>query len=132
MFPFYPFNYESFKMSKIASVLFTTQKQDQPQGVVMGGFSVSLMLAGVLVGAPVIVASAGEPVTFTIDVPGDYTVDVVRIAQSGEAVSPVVSSGVFTIAPLQIDVPMTVTVVLGDPPAAPKVDVPAAVAVAVS
>ncbi len=132
MFPFYPFNYESFKMSKIASVLFTTQKQDQPHGVVMGGFSVSLMLAGALVGSPVIVASAGEPVTFTIDVPGDYTVDVVRIAQSGEAVSPVVSSGVFTIAPLQIDVPMTVTVVLGDPPAAPKVDVPAAVAVAVS
>lgn len=119
-------------MSKIASVLFTTQKQDQPQGVVMGGFSVSLMLAGALAVPPVIVASAGEPVTFTIDVPGDYTVDVVRIAQSGEAVSPVVSSGVFTIAPLQIDVPMTVTVVLGDPPAAPKVDVPAAVAVAVS
>lgn len=119
-------------MSKIASVLFTTQKQDQPHGVVMGGFSVSLMLAGVIVGAPVVVTSAGAPVTFTIDVPGDYTADVVRIAESGEAVSPVVSSGVFTVAPLQIDVPMTVTVMLGDPPAAPKVDVPVAVAVAVS
>lgn len=132
MFPFYPFNYESFKMSKIASVVFTTQKQDAPHGVVMGGFSVSLMLAGVIVGSPVVVADAAVPVTFSIDVPGDYTVDVVRIAESGERVSPVVTSTVFTVAPAQIDVPLSVTVVLGDPPAAPKVDVPAAVAVAVS
>lgn len=116
-------------MTKTANVIFTTQKQDRPEGVVVGGFLVSLLLSGVVVGSPVTVADAAAPVVFTLTNPGDYTVSVVRVAASGEAISPVVQSTVFTVIPDQIDVPLSVSVFLSE---LATVDVPVAVAVAVT
>lgn len=116
-------------MTKLATMVFTTQKQDKPEGVVVGGYSVSLMLAGVLVGEPRIVADASVPIVFPIQPGLGYTIEVVRVAETGEAVSPVASSAPFDVAQDQIDVPLTVTVMIGE---VPLIDVPANVAVDVT
>ena len=110
-------------MTKYANVSFSTQLQDTPDGVVVGGYAVSLMKDG----APVQALSVGNsltPIQFVITAPGVYSVQVVRVAESGENVSPVAESAVFTVAPDQITVPLTVTVALAD-----TIDVPAVVTV---
>jgi hypothetical protein len=116
-------------MSKIGTVVFTTQKQDKPEGVVVGGYSLVLMLAGAPVGEPTIVVDASAPVKFVVTAPGDYTVSVTRIAESGEAISPTIVSNTETVTPDQIDVPLTITLMMSE---APTVDVPAEVALAVA
>jgi hypothetical protein len=111
-------------MTKFANVSIETQESPKPEGVVVGGYSVSLMLAG----SPVqnqVVADVVAAVVFQIDAAGDYTVQALRIAESGEAISATVESAVFTIAPDMILVPVSVTVNLSD-----SMEVPVAVAVA--
>jgi hypothetical protein len=113
-------------MTKFANVSFTTQEAPKPEGVVVGGFSVSLTQAGLPIGTPVVLAASG-PVQFTVAVAGDYTVQVVRVAESGEAISAVVESAAFNVPQEMILVPFEVTVTLSD-----SMDVPAVVAVAVA
>jgi hypothetical protein len=109
---------ERINMSKLASVTFTTQLQDKPEGVIVGGFLVALVKAGAVVDSKT-VADNAAPVEFNITTPGDYTVQVTRVAESGENISPTVSSDQFTVAPDQILVPLAVTVTVGDLMAVP-------------
>lgn len=115
-------------MNKQATVTFTTQEVDQPQGVVVGGFAVSLLLAGALVGEPMVVTDQRAPIAFTISQPGEYAVGVCRVAQSGEPCSATVMSDPFIVAVDKMSVPLVVTISIGD---VPRIDVPVAVDVVV-
>lgn len=114
-------------MTKFANVSFEVEDAQAPEGIVVGGFSVSLMSLGNLVQNQV-VAEAG-PVVFSIDAAGDYTVQVCRVAESGEAISTSAESAVFTVSPeiVMMGVPVTVTVTLSD-----AMEVPTGVEVAVN
>lgn len=101
-------------MTKIATVSFETEKVDPPEGVSLAGYAVSLMLAGVLVGAPTIVSDKSTPVALTITEPGTYTVQVARISTNGDAMWPPKSSAPFDVPADKVEVPLTVTVSLGD------------------
>jgi hypothetical protein len=99
-------------MNKSAQVSFTTKKQDEPSGMVIAGYIAVLFLAGVPVGAPITLADITAPCQFSITEPGNYHVTVARCSADGEYVSPAIESPVFTVAPDQIDVPLSVTVTL--------------------
>ena len=104
-------------MTQSAQVSFETQKADAPVGLILGGFAVSLMLAGAVISA-ITVTDKTTPIAFDV-VPGTgYTVQVQRVATDGSAVLAPVSSAPFDVAvppPEQIDVPLSVTVVLSAP-----------------
>jgi predicted RNA-binding protein with TRAM domain len=113
-------------MNKIATVSFTTTDVDMPIGVVVGGYAVTLFLAGVPFGAPVLVADDSSPVRLPITVPGTYHVEVARVADSGEAIASPAASEPFVVAPDQVAVPLAVMVSIAD-----IAGVPATVTVAV-
>lgn len=100
-------------MTQTASASFETQTVDKPAGVGdLGGYLVSLMQAGVVIGLAVSVADKTVPVSFPIPAAGDYTVQVQRVDVSGVAVLAPASSAPFTVAPEQIEIPLSVTVIV--------------------
>lgn len=109
-------------MNKLAVATFTTVKQDAPEGIEVGGFTVTLMSGETTISSQD-VANLDAPVSFEINAPGKYFVTAVRVAIDGTAVSPVVASEEFELVLAQIDVPATITVTLSD--ITPTIDVPA-------
>lgn len=104
-------------MTKIATASFDTQKVDAPtDGSTLGGYAVSLLLAGALIGTPTVVADNTTPVAMTISTAGNYTVQVARLLQDNVTIfGAVVSSAPFDVPQDQVDVPLTVTITLSDP-----------------
>lgn len=100
-------------MTKLAQASFTTQLVDNPTNAALGGFAVSLLLAGTIVGAPTVVPSKDTPVSFTIADAGEYTVSVQRLlSDSSTAFGDPKACAPFTVAPDQVEVPLEVSVTL--------------------
>ena len=113
-------------VNKVYDITCKTTLIDEPAGFVDGGFQYVMKLAGVVVGDPVVVPNETTPAVFTITAPGTYTWDASRIAKTGEAAAPAVTSAPEQVMPDQLAVPLTVVVTLQP---APTVAVPVAVTV---
>lgn len=120
-------------INKIAEVKLETKSVDAPAGVEIGGDSVTLFLDGDAIGTPQIIkAESVSPDTiaasFNIDKAGSYTVQMWRVAASGEAISDAITSNAVVVTPDQILVPSVVTLAIRDA----TIQVPAAVSLAVA
>lgn len=99
--------------NKIANVAITTVLQDRPVGVGVGGFKYAMLLDNVEVDSVTKPTEVGGA-SFSILAPGNYSFSCVRVSDTGEAISPLVTSAVVVVGPDQILVPLSVTVALAE------------------
>jgi len=105
-------------MNKIATASFTTEQIPLPSGAVPAGYLAWLTRGNSTTDMQNLPAEA-RSCTFLITQPGTYVVRVVRVLEDGSSIGNAAESDPFVVTAEMVDVPVTVTVVVGDAVAAP-------------
>ena len=105
-------------MNKIAEVNFTTEQIPLPSGAVPAGYLAWLTRGNNTTDMQNLPAEA-RSCTFLITQAGAYVVRVVRVLEDGSSIGNAAESEPFVVTAEMVEVPVTVTVVVGDAVSAP-------------